>query len=116
MQEQRAAALRGAGIDVDAALERMMNNDMLLERFLGKFLADANYGRLTAALDAGDADAAVTASHTLKGVCGNLSMTVLFGLLTKQVAALRAGDMAGAKALMADITPAYESVCAAIRG
>ena len=44
----------------------------------------------------GDKDAALAASHTLKGVCGNLSMTALFDLLTRQVAAFRAGDWEGA--------------------
>ena len=63
----------------------------------------------------GDAEAALAASHTLKGVCGNLSMTALFDLLTRQVAAFRAGDWEGAVALLEQIDQAYARVTAAIR-
>ena len=63
---------------------------------------------------AGDPAAALTASHTLKGVSGNLSMPELFGLLTSQVEALRAGDWDKAAGLMPEIDRAYESVVRAI--
>lgn len=116
MDAARREQLIAAGVDVDAALERLMGSEALLERFLGKFLADANFQRLTQALDAGDAEAAVTASHSLKGVAGNLSMTALHGLLTDQVAALRAGDLDRARALMAQVVPAYEGLVQAIGG
>ena len=43
-------------------------------------------------------------------------MTGLFGLFERQVAALRAGDVAQAQALMEQIEPAYEAVCESIRG
>lgn len=79
-----------AGIDVESALGRFMGNEMLLERFMKKFLEDSNFENLRKALAAKDLDAAISASHTLKGLCGNLSMTVLFDLFTKQVAVLRA--------------------------
>ena len=116
MDMEKRAWLIAAGIDLDSALERMMGNEALLERFLKRFLDDANYGRLTAAIDAGDPDGALTASHTLKGVCGNLSMQQLFDLLTRQVAALRADDFAAARGMMPEITAAYGRVTDAIRG
>jgi hypothetical protein len=111
LKKERLAA---TGIDVDGALERFMGNDALLERFLKKFLADGNYAALSAAVAAGDPAAALTASHTLKGVSGNLSMPELFGLLTSQVEALRAGDWDKAAGLMPEIDRAYESVVRAI--
>lgn len=115
MQTEKREKLEQAGIDVSGALERFMGNEALLERFLNKFLNDPNYGKLAAALDAGDEEAALTAAHTLKGVCGNLAMTELFDLLTRQVAAFRAGDYDGGKALMSSIAPAYVRVTAAIQ-
>lgn len=111
LKKERLAA---AGIDVDGALERFMGNDALLERFLKKFLTDSNYAALSAAVAAGDPAAALTASHTLKGVSGNLSMPELFRLLTCQVEALRAGDWAKAAGLMPEIDRAYEMVVRAI--
>lgn len=107
--------LKEAGIDVEGALARFMGNDALMARFMGKFANDASYAALKAAFEAGDADAGLTASHTLKGVCGNLSMSVLFDLLTKQVAAFRAGDAQGAWAMMPEIDAAYEKTLAAIQ-
>ena len=116
MTSARRAALEAAGIDVGEALERMMGSEALLERLLGRFLEDGSFSALGAALERGDQEGAVAAAHTLKGVCGNLSMTALFGLFTSQVAALREGDLAGAGRLMEEIGPAYSAVTAAIRG
>ena len=114
MTDTRRARLTAAGIDVDDALQRMMGSEALLERLLGKFPEDGNYAALRSALAAGDQEAAARAAHTLKGVCGNLSMTALHGLFTRQVAALRSGDAAAAWALLDEIAPAYAAVTAAI--
>lgn len=114
MRAERKARLESAGVDVEQALERMMGSDALLERLLRKFLEDGNFTALTAALEAGDLPAAVNASHTLKGVCGNLSMTGLYLLFTRQVEALRAGELAQARALMEEIASGYQAVTAAI--
>lgn len=115
MDQEKRKGLEAAGIDVQSAMERFMDNEMLLERFLKKFLDDPNYGKLKAAQAAGDREGAVIASHSLKGVCGNLSMTGLFDLLTRQVGLLRAEDWAGAMELMPGIDGAYEETCRAIR-
>ena len=96
MDERRRNRLQEAGVDVDDALERMMGSEALLERLLGKFLEDENYQKLCAALDEKRQEDAVAASHTLKGVCGNLSMPALFSLFTRQVEALRLDGRRGA--------------------
>ena len=115
MTPERRDQLEAAGIDIESALERMMGSEALLERMMGKFLDDPQYPALRAALEAGDMERAVSAAHTLKGVCGNLSMTGLYGLFTRQVDALRAGDLPLAQGIMAEIAPVYEQVTAAIR-
>lgn len=114
MEDAMRTELIEAGIDVDEVLERFMNNEGLLKRFLKKFLEDPNYRNLQSALERKDMDTAATAAHTLKGVCGNLSMTELFMLLTRQVDLLRRGDWEEARALMIQIAPAYEKVCRGI--
>lgn len=116
MDNERKQRLADVGIDVDDALNRFMGNESMFERFLGKFTADANYQKLLDALDAHDEEAALAASHTLKGVCGNLSMTKLFELLTDQVKAFRDGDFDGAAAMMDKITAVYNDITAAING
>lgn len=114
MDAMRKQKLAEAGIDVDSALERFMNNEALLEKFLAKFPADPNHGALTAAIAAGDREGALAAAHTMKGVCGNFSMTALFELLTRQVAAFRADDWEGAVAMMPELDRMYEGLCRAI--
>lgn len=116
MDAARKARLQAGGIEVDSALERMMGSEALLERLLGKFLGEPNYAALCAALERGEPEAAAAAAHGLKGACGNLSMTALYGLFTRQVDALRAGELAEAERLMEEIAPAYAAVTAAIRG
>jgi HPt (histidine-containing phosphotransfer) domain-containing protein len=108
MDKAKKDRLTAAGIDVDGALERFMNNEALLERFLRKFPADPNYEKLTAAFATGDHEEALTASHTLKGMCGNLS------LVSRQVELLRAEDWNGAAALLPEIGSARQSVLEAI--
>lgn len=106
--------LANAGIDVDGALERFMGNEALLVRFLGKFPDDPNFFALEAAIAAGNCDAAFTAAHTLKGVCGNLSMTALFDTVSRQTERLRGGDLAAAAGMMEALRSQYQAVCSAI--
>lgn len=106
--------LEEAGIDVESALERFMGNEALLERFLKKFPDDPSYAKLTAAIEAGKQEEALIASHTLKGISGNLAMTGLFDLLTAQVAAFRADDWDEAVKLMPEISKSYETITAVI--
>lgn len=115
MDTEKKEMLMNAGIDVDGAMERFLDNEMLLDRFLKKFLTDANFEKLREAVASGDGETAVNASHTLKGICGNLSMSRLYELFSDQVAAFRAGDAASAAALMEEIVPAYEDMCDVIR-
>ena len=116
MDQVRRQELLAGGIDVDGALERFMGSEALLERFLGKFLQDTNYAALEQAVARGDWEEALRASHTLKGVCGNLSMTGLYDLFTRQVAAIRGGALEEAAALMEEIAPARAAVLRAISG
>ena len=71
MTEESKRRLVEAGIDVDDALARLMQNEGLLMRLLRAFLQDANFAQLQEALAKGDVSGAFTAAHTLKG--GNLT-------------------------------------------
>lgn len=116
MDNQRLKQLTDGGIDVDDALGRFMGNEGLLERFLKKFLDDENYEKLKEAVKNGDVENMITASHTLKGVCGNLSMTELFTLFDRQVKELRAGNTDSAITLMNEIDISYQKAIRAING
>lgn len=115
MNATKKERLEFAGVDIESMMERFMGNDSMMERFLGKFLEDSNYDRLLEAVEAGNVEGAITASHTLKGICGNLSMNILYSLFTRQVEALRADKWEEAVSLMPEIQKQYSNVTDAIR-
>ena len=116
MEASRKEVLAAAGINLEEVLERLMGSETLLERLLGKFAADGTYRRLEEAMAARDLEEAIAASHTLKGMCGNLGMGELFSLFTRQVEALRQGDWPAACQRMEEIAPAYGEMIRAIGG
>ena len=91
----------------------------LVEKFARKFLDDQSYAELTAAMAAGDHDAAFRAAHTLKGVAANLSFTKLRDSASELTELLRApADTIPPEAAstMEAVTRDYEATVAAIRG
>ena len=115
MEPARKSRLEEIGIDVDSVLDRFMGNEGILTRFLKKFLDDANSEKLKDAVEKGDAEAALTASHTLKGVSGNLSMNRLYELTTRQVQLFREGKEAEARGMMDEITETYQGLIQGIK-
>lgn len=114
MTDEVRSRLVEAGVDVDSVMERFMNNDALLERFMRKFKNDPNYRQLLDAVKERDNDKAFTASHTLKGVAGNLSLSALQSQVSVQCDLFRGGDFEGGAALMDKVTEEYERITAAI--
>lgn len=110
----RLEVLDAAGLDTADALARLMGSEALLARLLGKFAADENCARLVAAAEADDADAALEAAHALKGVSGNLSMTRLYELTSRQCELIRAGDWPAARALVGEVASAHGALVEAI--
>ena len=115
MTEESKRRWGEAGIDVDDALARLMQNEGLLMRLLRAFLQDANFAQLQEALATGDVSGACTAAHTLKGVAGNLSMKDLFARVSEVVECLRGGDLAAAAGKMPAVEEAYRKVADALR-
>ncbi len=107
--------LTKAGVDVDGLLKRLMGNGSLVRVFIKKFTEDTTIVRLRTAFAQEDMNHPNTASHTLKGMCGNLSLTAMYGTFTEQVALIRAGEYAKAKSMMPLIDRAYESALSHMR-
>lgn len=103
--------LQAAGNDVPGALERFMGSEAMYLKFLGKLRQDETFSQLLAALEAGDVQAAFAASHTLKGLYGNLGLTELVALNTPVVESLRAGELPGEQEVAA-LKAAAESTAA----
>jgi len=70
------ACYEAFGGDYYDALNRLINKDMI-DRFLIKFVKDKSFFKITMALSVGDAEDALKACQTLKGICLNLSLNSL---------------------------------------
>ena len=114
MELEQKNKLMAAGIDVEDALKRMMGSEQLLLRLLGKFASDHNYGQWTEAMEMKNREKAIDAAHALKGICGNLSMTELYLLFSKQVDDLRAERWEEAEAQRSYIGTVYDRIWNAI--
>ena len=62
------------GGNYDEVFSRLRTDDRI-KRFLQMALNDASYQLLIDSIASGNVDEAFRAAHTLKGVCGNLSIT-----------------------------------------
>lgn len=107
--------LKQVGINTDSAIERFMGNEALYAKMLKKFLDDRTFIKLTESVSEVNSQAAFEASHTLKGICGNLSIESLFDLFSKQVVLMRADKWDEAYAMMPEITEKYTLVIDIIR-
>ncbi|MGN0403544.1 MAG: Hpt domain-containing protein [Acetatifactor sp.] len=99
-----------AGVDVDSALNRFMGKDDLLIRFLKKLTQDKNCELFRDSMNKGNYEEAFAASHTLKGVCGNLSLTTLYDILCKEVELLRNQEYDRAQEMSTQVVEEYARV------
>ena len=114
MTDSEKKELELAGININEALERFMGSEAIVEKFMKKFIGDTSFSQLEAAVEKGDGEEAFKAAHTFKGVCGNLSFDVLYGVLSRQVEFFREGNFELGKGLMPDVKKAYNEVIEAI--
>ena len=77
------------GADTQEGLQRCMGNEALYLKLVNFFLADASFAKLKASLEVKDLDTAFQASHALKGVLGNLSLTPLYQIIFEMTELLR---------------------------
>lgn len=76
--------LKKIGVDTETGLARFVGKQELYEKFLAKFVQDASYAGLKETIAKQDYLQAFEYAHSLKGVCGNLSL----GPLAEQVGEL----------------------------
>ncbi|MDO4499846.1 MAG: Hpt domain-containing protein [Erysipelotrichaceae bacterium] len=73
-------------------LTKRIPSAALIVKFVGKFLNDGSFKSLVDAMEAGNVKEAFTAAHTLKGVCGNLSLDRLYNSASTLTEMLRNAD------------------------
>ncbi len=110
--------LLSVGIEVDEALERMMNNEAIYFKFLKKFIEDENFEQLQMCLSVKDYENAFRYVHTLKGLTGNLSINSIYRCTQELTEILRnrtnddltAEDVASIDEIVSKLEEAYNKV------
>ena len=104
-----------AGMNVDDALSRFMGNEAILDRLLKKLLDDTTMITLKKAIEANDVEAAFTASHTLKGVAANFSLTALQNAASMQCEDFRSKDFEAGASKLPEVLDEYEKIYSVIK-
>lgn len=104
-----AEAYQRLNENYDAVLKRLLGRENLVIKYLTMFLNDKNYEQLTAAVSANNAEDALKAAHTLKGMCFNLGLNTLGTICSQLVEAVRGGDY-DLQSLYSNIKSEYENV------
>ena len=105
------------GGDFDEVKKRLPS-EALIKKFIAKFLDDRSFPDLQTALEEGSRESAFRAAHTLKGVCGNLSLSKLMNSASKLTELLRSETEAipeAADVLFEEVRNDYELTVSAIR-
>lgn len=105
------AALEG---DYEGVVSRL-RSEKLVQKFVLKFLNDPSYNLLCQSLEDGNYEEAFRASHTIKGMCQNLSFTKLQESSSALTEALRGGWTAEAAGLRDQVAADYEQTVQAIQ-
>ena len=104
--------LEGCGANTAEGLARCMGNEELYLRLVQTALADDKFEALSDAIAKGNRDAAFEASHALKGVLANLSLTPLCDPVTDICELLRASKDADYDALVAKVMATRQELLA----
>ena len=102
------------GGDYDEVLGRLRSEKMI-QKFVLRFLEDKSYDLLCASMESGNYEEAFRAAHTIKGVCQNLSFTLLGRSSSALSEALRHGYTPEADDLAEQVKAEYRQTAQAIR-
>mgnify|MGYP000010886210 FL=1 len=101
------------GANYDGVLSRL-GNEMLIRKFVIKFLKDPSFQDLTAAIEKSDAESAFRAAHTLKGICLNLGFDNLYKPSEVLTEKLRGRELNGYETLYDEVKEQYDKTVGAI--
>ena len=108
------------GGNYDDVLRRFGGQQDRLRKFLLKLMEDDSYPTLCAALKSGDEESAFRAAHSLKGICLNLDLGMLFQSSSALTELLREGlqnglDRDQVEQLFANVTEDYQKTIGLIQ-
>lgn len=103
------------GADYEDVLRRLGKEERV-RRFLLRLPEDMSFQNLCRAMEAGDAEEAFRAAHSLKGICMNLGLTALYQSAHALTEALRGNTLTPASLpLMRQLTKDYAETIRTIK-
>ncbi len=102
------------GLDYSEVLGRL-GNDVIIKKFVVKFLNDASFRDLKEGLEQKDGEKAFRAAHTLKGICLNLGFSNLYTPSNELTEKLRGREVKDCDALFVQVQTEYERLAEAIK-
>ena len=78
-------------IDIDTALARVRGNKAIYKKMLGLFLQSNSFAELEDIISKKDYPKASEIAHGIKGMTGNLGMTIVFDESAKLMVQMRSG-------------------------
>ena len=104
------------GANYEGLLSRL-GSEALIKKFAVKFLADGSFQDLKTSLEAGEAEQAFRAAHTLKGICLNLGFDNLYKPSEELTELLRGREiLPGSQEKFAEVEAQYNRIVTAIQG
>lgn len=104
--------LSNFGADTKVGLSRCMNREDFYFKMIKLGLSNEYFDSLGVALEEGRMSDAFEAAHALKGVIGNLALTVIYEPLSDLTEMLRAGKEADYKTIYAGIKESRDKLLA----
>lgn len=101
------------GGDFEGVIGRL-RREQLVEKFLFKFLDDESFALFEKSMENKDYEEALRAVHTLKGVCQNLSFTVLYESSSQITKALKENDYDKASEMSPQLSKDYYQIIHAV--
>lgn len=111
MTQEYKKQLIEAGVNLDSALDRFMNDENLFENFLKKFPEDKTFDCLKDNLKENHLQDAFMAAHTLKGICSNFELSSLVEILTPLTEKLRLQETDDMTILVTQLEEHYLRLC-----
>lgn len=115
MENTTKSFLTEAGINVESAMNRFLDDEEMYFEFLNEFLDDNLINKLEQAVNDEQVQEAFDIAHTLKGVCANLSIDSLSCIVNPMVEILRSNSLEGVKEAVSELLVAYDNVSGAIK-
>lgn len=81
--------LKNADCEIDAALDRTLNDEEFLLSCICQVLSDSNFEKLGEALNEKDYSSAFDYAHTLKGITANVGLSPVYNIIVDIVEPLR---------------------------